>query len=126
MILPLLPLSSLTESYLVWIFSFPPPTDLAGKILLNGLIHSVQKLWRINIIASKNGSAFKLHILERCFYKLATFALKLLTMSQYIHTRSKFHHLIHELYPTNSIPQILIYFKNLYTTRRLIYFFLLS
>ena len=76
MILPPLPISSILEFNLVWIFLFYLPINLAKCFLQSGSMHNVQKLPKIEATASKNGNDTKPRPLEVCLYKLVTYSRK--------------------------------------------------
>ena len=80
LILPLLPLSSLTQFSLVWIFLFPLPISLAKSIRQSGSILIEQRLLKLETTTSKHGNITKLHSLELHLYKPIIYAAKLSTM----------------------------------------------
>ena len=69
MIIPLLPLSLLTQFNLVWFFLFLLPINLAKDILQSGSILNLQKLSKLKTTVSKHGNTTKFHKLELHFYK---------------------------------------------------------
>ena len=74
MILPHLPLSSLTQFNLEWIFLFHLLIIMAKSVLQSGSIHNVQKLSKVKTTALKNGNYTKLPIQVLYLYKLVTYA----------------------------------------------------